>query len=524
MSILNSFKRRKIGQWSLAYITAAWVAVQLVDVLGGRWGITEGIARGFDLILITGFFLVLIVAWYHGDKGHQKVGGTELLLIALTLVAGSVGLFFEMRKADESMRPERTALSAESPSRHTEGAPWMAVLPFEAHGNSDDLKSFATNLAASINSGLSSFSHLLVLSRSVVENAAESLRDPREIGASVGARYLMEGDVRSIDDQLRLTVQLTDSTDGKTVWSTKSDFKLSDAASLQFQDAIAERIVATVGDSSGVVTRELANSIIPKSPESMTSYEAVLQWTVNRQVGGPEVHLRARTALERAVELEPEDAVAWACLAHVYTEEFMSNYNPLPNPLERGLVAARRAVALDRTDSLAHYSLAINRYFAKNIEAFRAAADRSIELNPNDASAVAMLGMLTSFSGDWDAGMEITKRAMQINPDHPGYYRFGIFYDQYRKGNGAEALDIALQINMPGYYVDALVRVLAYVQIGDFEAATKAAEELQALFPNFEADFGRLGVTNWFFAQPELIDEIANDLLKVGLSTDWTIY
>jgi len=523
MSILNSLKKRKIGQWSLAYAAGAWVVIQIVDVMGGRWGVSETLARSIDITLITGFFLVVTVAWYHGDKGHQKIFATELLLIAIFLVFGAVGVLTTIRTDENPPPGQQIALEDQNPSRYTAEAPWIAVLPFRKNIDTEDLDGFAAGLTTRINFGLASFSHLLVVSQSSVEKAAERLSDPREIGAAVGARYLMEGDLRAVDEILRLTVQLTDATDGKQVWSMQSDYDLRDIGSLELEDAIADRVIASVGDSSGAVTRTLASTLESKPPESTTAYEAVLQWTVNRQRGGPELHLRARTALERAVELEPNDAFAWACLAHVYVEEYMSNYNPLPRPLERGLTAAKRAVTLDRSDSFAHYSLAMAQYFSRNLDAFRVAADRSIELNPYDASVLAMLGTLISFSGDWEAGLEITKRARQINPDHPGYYKFSLFYDQYLKGNNAAALDIALQINMPYYYVDALVRVLAHVQNGNLDAAKDAAMELTKLFPNFEADFGRLGITNWFFAQPELVDRIASDLSEVGLTSDWTI-
>jgi TolB-like protein len=523
MSILNSLKKRKIGQWSLAYAAGAWVVIQIVDVMGGRWGVSETLARSIDITLITGFFLVVTVAWYHGDKGHQKIFATELLLIAIFLVFGAVGVLTTIRTDENPPPGQQIALEDQNPSRYTAEAPWIAVLPFRKNIDTEDLDGFAAGLTTRINFGLASFSHLLVVSQSSVEKAAERLSDPHEIGAAVGARYLMEGDLRAVDETLRLTVQLTDATDGKQVWSTQADYDLRDIDGLALQDAIADRVIASVGDSSGAVTRALASDLESKPPESTTAYEAVLQWTVNRQRGGPELHFRARTALERAVELEPNDAFAWACLAHVYVEEYMSNYNPLPRPLERGLSAAKRAVTLDRSDSFAHYSLAMAQYFSRNLDAFRVAADRSIELNPYDASVLAMLGTLISFSGDWEAGLEITKRARQINPDHPGYYKFSLFYDQYLKGNNAAALDIALQINMPYYYVDALVRVLAHVQNGNLDAANDAAMELTQLFPNFEADFGRLGLTNWFFAQPALVDRIASDLSEVGLTSDWTI-
>lgn len=522
MSILEPFRRKKVGQWSLAYVAAAWVVIQVVDVLGGRWGITEELARSLDIILVTGFFVVLTLAWYHGDKGHQKMRGRELLLITAILIAGGAVLVSVSGKSAPPALQEQTLVSGQPIPAHVDGAPWIAVLPFTTRNGNSDLDSMSFNLATRINSGLASFSHLLIVSRRVVEAAAERTSDPRQIGEIVGARYLMEGDLRVAGDTVRLTMQLISSVDGEVVWNSQADYEMREIAKLEFQDNIADRAVATIGDSQGVVTRALARNLELAPPESMEPYDAVLLWSVSRQRGGPETHLRARTALERAVEIEPENSVAWACLGHVYVEEFMSNYNPLPGSLERGRDAARRAVTLDPTDALAHYSLAVAQYFSKDLDSFRVAAERSIELNPNDASALALLGILISFGGDWDGGIEITERAMQLNPGHPGYYLFSKFYDQYLKGNYSAALDIALQINMPAYYSDPLVRLLAYVRLGKMKAAKEAADELYGLFPNFEEDFGRLGITNWLFEQPDLIRKIENDLSSVGLKTAWT--
>jgi hypothetical protein len=60
MNLREDLKQRKIVQWSVAYLAAAW----LVDVLGGRWGISDSSARIIDVALFVGFFIALTVAWY----------------------------------------------------------------------------------------------------------------------------------------------------------------------------------------------------------------------------------------------------------------------------------------------------------------------------------------------------------------------------------------------------------------------------------------------------------------------------
>ncbi len=87
-------KQRKLVQWTLAYLTGAWLVWQVMDVLGERWGLTAGMGRAIDLLLIVGFFVALILAWYHGEQGRQKISGPELLMLGglLTLTAVSLTL------------------------------------------------------------------------------------------------------------------------------------------------------------------------------------------------------------------------------------------------------------------------------------------------------------------------------------------------------------------------------------------------------------------------------------------------
>ncbi|MFW6084996.1 MAG: hypothetical protein ACODAA_07275, partial [Gemmatimonadota bacterium] len=68
----NELKRRKIVQWALAYLAGAWVVLQLVDILGGQFGWSTGLVRGISVLLAVGFFVTLVLAWYHGEQGRQR--------------------------------------------------------------------------------------------------------------------------------------------------------------------------------------------------------------------------------------------------------------------------------------------------------------------------------------------------------------------------------------------------------------------------------------------------------------------
>src|SRR5215469_16329860 len=86
--LLRRLRERKLVQWALAYIAAAFALIQVLDVVAQRFGWPDALERVLILALVLGFFVTLVLAWYHGEKGAQKVTGAELLILALLLGIG----------------------------------------------------------------------------------------------------------------------------------------------------------------------------------------------------------------------------------------------------------------------------------------------------------------------------------------------------------------------------------------------------------------------------------------------------
>ena len=122
-------------------------------------------------------------------------------------------------------------------------------------------------------------------------------------------------------------------------------------------------------------------------------------------------------------------------LSMIYRGEFAQGFNAGPNPLDRALAAAQRAVDLAATHALGHYALATVYFFRKEMISFRVEAERALALNPLDASARAYLGLLIAAAGEWDRGCQMVESAMQLNPNCPGYFYFARCCNGYRQGN-----------------------------------------------------------------------------------------
>ncbi|MEX2283575.1 MAG: hypothetical protein WEE89_13910 [Gemmatimonadota bacterium] len=90
MSILNQLKRRKLIQWGIGYLAGAWVLLQVVDVIGDQFNWPVTLFRAVAVVLAVGFRGALVLAWFHGERGRQRIHEGEVILLgALVIIAGA---------------------------------------------------------------------------------------------------------------------------------------------------------------------------------------------------------------------------------------------------------------------------------------------------------------------------------------------------------------------------------------------------------------------------------------------------
>src|SRR5215510_5171314 len=85
---LQRLKQRKLVQWAIAYVVAAFALLQGIDIVAQQFGWPEAVRRGITLAMVVGFFVTLVLSWYHVERGALRFTGTELLIIALVLAVG----------------------------------------------------------------------------------------------------------------------------------------------------------------------------------------------------------------------------------------------------------------------------------------------------------------------------------------------------------------------------------------------------------------------------------------------------
>lgn len=216
--LLERLKRRKLVSWGVAYLAAAWLIVQVADVIGDKFLWPLRLQQGLIGLLALSLPIVLVLPWYHGEKGRQRASGAELLLIGgLLAVGGTVLALWSPPGAPEGSPAGSEAagvmrlVSSELPS--------IAVLPFLPLGadpasveagvdgggevgaaedpGGDDAERGASFFAAGMHDDLltqlAKIGSLTVLSRTSVMQYAGTTKTIPTIGKELGVDAILEG-------------------------------------------------------------------------------------------------------------------------------------------------------------------------------------------------------------------------------------------------------------------------------------------------------------------------------------------
>ena len=394
---------------------------------------------------------------------------------------------------------------------------WIAVLPFRSPSGDKDLEALADGLTEDVTAGMSSFSYLQVVAHSSAMAYKGHTGDVRTLARELGARFVVEGSVRKRGRALRVSAELLDAATGAQLWAESYDREMSDESAFQIQDDLTDRIVSTVADGHGVLVRTMAAPLRERPVEELSTSELVLRFFAWSQQVNPEEHARLRAGFERALEREPNHANGWATLSGLYNHEYTLGLNPLERPMERAREAAWRAVNLDQACQMGWQQLADEYFFERDFAAFRPAAERAISLNPRNGTTCAYVASKIAYSGNWENGIALLKRLMELNRHHPGWYYFPLVTDYYRKGEYEAALEVAKKINMPQFHWTQLDIAAAAGMLGRKAEARTAIESLRKYNPIFlDLNNVREDYEKWI-PDEELLERFLQGLQKAGL-------
>jgi tetratricopeptide (TPR) repeat protein len=158
------------------------------------------------------------------------------------------------------------------------------------------------------------------------------------------------------------------------------------------------------------------------------------------------------------------------------------NLNPQPDPLDRALDAAQRAVTLDPSSHFAHEVLADVYFQRQDLDLFFAEAQRALALNPNAVASLGSLGLRFNLAGD-ERGIAFVRKAMALDPFHSSWLNFAIAHHHLKRGEYAEALAAARMVDLPDLFTTQIYLAAIYAELGHQSEASSALEKLLQLYP-----------------------------------------
>jgi adenylate cyclase len=503
----GSEKQRKF----LMYIVAESLAGREDKLKGYTIAIdVYGRKDGFDpqsdpIVRVEAGRLRRALAYYYLTDGKDDP-------ILIEIPKGAYKPTFQLRQPQG--REGEKPLSAQGVHPYT--APSIAVLPLvNLTGNEED-DYFSDGLAEELTTELARYQDLLVIAFQSTLRYKSLKTDPKTIGDDLGVRFLLTGSIRKDTETIKVTINLLDTSSSTQIWGRGYKRNLAPVKLIALQEEIAHSVVGVVADNYGLLTRRLSKEVPKKAPSELQAYDAILRFYHYESVLTSGTFQQAFTALKKAVEINPEYGLAWAVLGHLYADNYALGFCNLENPLEKALECALKGLILEPESQFVHDALTLVHFHRGDKASFISHLDKTITLNPNAPYIIGVAGWHLSMFGEWDRGLSLLKKGMQLNPYHPTWFYLATFLDCYNRGDYASAYTEALKFNYPELFWDPLVRVISLAQLGDDHEAQKALKELFTIVPNFES-MGRLLIGNYVKA-PELLESLIGGLQKAGLT------
>ncbi|MDX1623369.1 MAG: adenylate/guanylate cyclase domain-containing protein [Gemmatimonadota bacterium] len=309
---------------------------------------------------------------------------------------------FSVRRMGEGERP---APPEAAPARS------IAVLPFANLSADPENEYFSDGVTEEILTSLARIEELKVISRTSVMRYKGTSKSVREIGAELGVATVLEGSVRRAGGRVRITAQLIDARTDEHLWVDRYDRELEDI--FEIQSDVAERIVEAL--HVFLTPREKARAIA-STPTDQIAYHAYLKGLSRLARREPRDLRAAVQCFERAVEVDPDYAPAWAGSAMAWVLQLHWGPHIYEEARARGLEAAERTLDLDPGLGTAHAARAQVRIFDLEWDGAEADLDRAVELAPGDANARQWRAEFLACMGRFDQAFAEIRRARELDP------------------------------------------------------------------------------------------------------------
>jgi adenylate cyclase len=441
------------------------------------------------------------------DLGEQILKNIARPVRAYALSAAAVA-------ASPAVAVARDARSQATPST----APRLSivVLPFANLSNDPEQEYFADGITDDLTTDLSRISGSFVIARNTAFTYKGKSVDVKQVGRELGVRYVLEGSVRRIGDQVRVNVQLIDAETAAHIWADRFETERADVA--KTQDAITGRLARTLNLELVTAVGRRIEGEMGANPDASDFVMRGWAWYHRRFT--KETLQEAQRSFERALTIDPGSVDARIGVAAALVNYIPGGFSS--SPQQDGARAEQlllEALNLDPNHSLAHWTMGnLRRVQGRLVEALHE-FEATIALDPNHARAIYLHGLTLMYLGEPAAGILQIEKAVLLNPRDPNiaalYNGLGVCH--LLLGHVDEAIDLlkkARAANPRLYYVHMYLAGALGLR-GNHHEASAALAELNSLKPQVNS-LAALRAFQPFFSNPRYL-ALAEKTLYAGL-------
>ena len=476
--LIGELKRRNVPRAAILYIGSVWALAQGIAQLGPELGAPESATRWFLIAAAIGFPLWLVFSWRYeftsqGIKLESEVDDdtqdarkvkrrTDLVIIGVLAIA--VVLLLTDRVVERTMPAQAAQAVAVGNS--------IAVLPFDNESSDKDQQYFSDGLSEGFIIALSRIDGLRVINRKSSFEFRDSTDNAKAIAGKLGVSHLLEGSVRRVGDTVRVSATLIKAADGSTLWADKYDRPYKDLFALQ--DQITSQVATALKSRLQPASAPKAQSDRPPN-ENLEAYDAYMK-------------ARSATVLDdaverydRAIRLDPSYALAYAWKARMLIDTLAGGVlsgeqaEQAFAQADDAIVQAMRLAPNQASTRIARGYLLMQRDF--DWHGAETELKRAVEFAPDDADALYMLGLARASQGDLAQAVELTRKALKLDPVNAYVYRALAWYlmSMGRLDEAEQAIAKAIEIEPAAIY-NHYMQAMAKVMRKDPAGAQKAAD------------------------------------------------
>jgi TolB-like protein/DNA-binding winged helix-turn-helix (wHTH) protein/Flp pilus assembly protein TadD len=360
----------------------------------------------------------------------------------------------------------------------------IAVLPFDNLSGDPGQEYFADGITDDLITGLAKNPALFVIARDSTFLYKKQSIDVYQVAERLNVRYILRGSVRQVREQLRINVQLVDTSSGAHLWA--ESYKGEKSTVFGLQELITQKIfsVLTVKTSAGAqqdLGRPHTNN--PQAYDNFLIGRQHFYLYLNK-----DENLKARRHFQSTIEFDPNFAIAYAMLGWTHVFEVMNGWSDARDrSLLRAEELALKAVSLQAALPVAYFVKGL--VYREREEYVKALveAEKAIGYDPNYANAHVLLATLLYYAGRPQEGLDRIKKAIQLNPHHPYNYAFHLGQAYYILGRYAEAIDAFNQgiASNPASERLHVWLAAAYAQAGQSDEAEWEMDQVLTINPEF---------------------------------------